>query len=181
MYVFFSRPHKHPDGTRTTGRLIWELFHKNVGRLGLILALINITLGLFLAVAPVAAWAVWFALLGTFVILYLAMEVRLQLGKKNTKTAAIPMKWFCKMYSCFWLQTHKKTHLFCDESLVPVHGLVPKHDNLTCCLTKFLAFYVNGIPHYNLLLWSVPKTLYYPFFDIIGLVSVQNSNLLQRA
>lgn len=63
-----------------------------MGRLGLILALINITLGLFLAVAPVAAWAVWFALLGTFVILYLAMEVRLQLGKKNTKTAAIPMK-----------------------------------------------------------------------------------------
>lgn len=92
MHVCFSRPHKHADGTRTTGRLIWELFHKNVGRLGLILALINITLGLFLAVAPVEAWAVWFALLVTFVILYVAMEIRLQLGKKNTKTAAFPMK-----------------------------------------------------------------------------------------
>jgi len=89
---FCSRPHKKADGTRTRGRFIWELFHKNVGRLGLILALINITLGLFLAVAPVEAWAVWFALLGTFVLLYLAMEVRLQLGKKSTKTAAFPMK-----------------------------------------------------------------------------------------
>ena len=88
----FSRPHKHADGTRTTGRFIWEIFHKNVGRICLILALINISLGLFLAVAPVEAWAVWFALLGTFVILYVVMEVRLQLGKKSTKTAAFPMK-----------------------------------------------------------------------------------------
>ena len=63
-----------------------------MGRLGLILALINITLGLFLAVAPVAAWAVWFALLGTFVIFYIVMEIRLQLSKKKTKTGAFPMK-----------------------------------------------------------------------------------------
>lgn len=180
MYVFFSRPHKHPDGTRTTGRLIWELFHKNVGRLGLILALINITLGLFLAVAPVAAWAVWFALLGTFVILYLAMEVRLQLGKKNTKTAAIPMKWFCKMYSCFWLQTQKNTFILWRKPST-CSWVSSKAWQSNLLLNKISSFYVNGIPHYNLLLWSVPKTLYYPFFDIIGLVSVQNSNLLQRA
>lgn len=113
MFVF-SRPHKHEDGTRTTGRFIWEIFHKNVGRLGLILALINITLGLFLAVAPVAAWAVWFALLGTFVILYVAMEVRLQLGKKNTKTAAFPMKWFSKLLFLI-------TNIRFNESLIPVY------------------------------------------------------------
>ena len=88
----FSRPHKHPDGTRSTGRVIWEYFHKNVGRLGLVLALINISLGLFLAVVPVAAWAVWFALLGTFAILYVVMEIRLQMSRRQTKTHAFPMK-----------------------------------------------------------------------------------------
>lgn len=86
------RPHKHPDGTKSTGRIIWELFHKNIGRVGLILALINITLGLFLAVAPVAAWAVWFALLGTFVIVYLVMEFRLKMSERKTKTVAFSMK-----------------------------------------------------------------------------------------
>ncbi|XP_058949636.2 uncharacterized protein [Pocillopora verrucosa] len=86
------RPHKHPDGSRSTGRVIWELVHKNIGRLGLILALINISLGLLLAVAPVAAWAVWFALLGTFVIAYLVMEFRLRMSQRTSKTVAMPMK-----------------------------------------------------------------------------------------
>lgn len=91
-HVSFRRPHKHPDGSRSTGRVIWELVHKNIGRLGLILALINISLGLLLAVAPVAAWAVWFALLGTFVIAYLVMEFRLRMSQRNSKTVAMPMK-----------------------------------------------------------------------------------------
>ena len=90
--LYCSRPHKHPDGTKSTGRFIWELFHKNIGRLGLILALINISLGLLLAVTPVGVWATWFALLGLFIILYVVMEIRLFMNKGKSNTVTLPMK-----------------------------------------------------------------------------------------
>ena len=90
--LYCSRPHKHPDGTKSTGRVIWELFHKNIGRLGLILALINISLGLLLAVTPVGAWATWFALLGLFIILYVVMEILLFMNKGKSNTVTLPMK-----------------------------------------------------------------------------------------
>ena len=90
--IYCSRPHKHPDGTKSTGRVIWELFHKNIGRLGLILALINISLGLLLAVTPVGVWATWFALLGLFIILYVVMEIHLFMNKGKSNTVTLPMK-----------------------------------------------------------------------------------------
>lgn len=90
--LYCSRPHKHPDGTKSTGRVIWELFHKNIGRLGLILALINISLGLLLAVTPVGVWATWFALLLLFIILYVVMEIRLFMNKGKSNTVTLPMK-----------------------------------------------------------------------------------------
>ena len=91
--VRFSRPHPTDEnGIKSKGRFVWEIFHKNLGRLGLILALINIGLGLLLAVVPTAVWAVWFALLGVFVIVYLVMEIRLQMTEKRAKSVTLPMK-----------------------------------------------------------------------------------------
>lgn len=90
--IYCSRPHKHPDGTKSTGRFIWELFHKNIGRLGLILALINISLGLLLAVTPLGVWATWFALLGLFIVLYVVMEIRLLMNRGKSNTVSLPMK-----------------------------------------------------------------------------------------
>ncbi|KXJ05884.1 Cytochrome b561 and DOMON domain-containing protein [Exaiptasia diaphana] len=78
----FFRPHKSPDGSRTLKRIIWEWYHKLAGRFALILALINICLGLFLDVVPVAAWAVWYAYLCVLCLLYVVMEIRLR--RKNS-------------------------------------------------------------------------------------------------
>lgn len=87
------RPHPTDEnGIKSKGRFIWEIFHKNAGRLALLLALINITLGFFLAVVPVAVWATWFAVFGLYVIVHIMMEIRFIMRDKRAKTVTIPMK-----------------------------------------------------------------------------------------
>jgi membrane protein implicated in regulation of membrane protease activity len=59
-------------------RMIWEIYHINAGRLALVLALINISLGVFLAVVPYTAWLIWFVMFALWVAVLIVMEVRLQ-------------------------------------------------------------------------------------------------------
>lgn len=58
----------------------------------MLLALINITLGFFLAVVPVAVWATWFAVFGLYVIVHIMMEIRFIMRDRRAKTVTIPMK-----------------------------------------------------------------------------------------
>jgi hypothetical protein len=53
------RPH---PGERL--RWAWELLHKGSGRLALLLAFVNISLGVFLVLSPPGVWITWFVLLG---------------------------------------------------------------------------------------------------------------------
>lgn len=64
-----------PQGERY--RVAWEWLHKSVGRVCLLLALANISLGVMFAVSPTAVWAVWFALLGCYVVAAAVLEALL--------------------------------------------------------------------------------------------------------
>ncbi|XP_048580915.1 uncharacterized protein LOC5512598 isoform X2 [Nematostella vectensis] len=86
------RPHKHRDGSPTRKRIIWEWCHKLLGRLALVLALINICLGLFLAVVPQVAWTVWYAVLGVFLVAYVVMELRIRCRRSPSEAVVIAMK-----------------------------------------------------------------------------------------
>eukprot|EP00117_Sycon_ciliatum_P029402 scpid58184/ scgid23421/ len=77
-----KRPHKEDPPTKT--RQHWEVFHKCGGRLFLILALINIFLGLYLVMAPAAVIIIWSVFFGLLVIAYAVFEYRLQ----HQRTAA---------------------------------------------------------------------------------------------
>lgn len=68
------RPHITPGKKPTIRRLIWSYFHIYAGRIALLLALLNITLGFFLILAPSYIWGIWFALLISLAILYIVFE-----------------------------------------------------------------------------------------------------------
>ena len=68
------RPHITPGKKPTIKRLIWSYFHIYAGRIALLLALLNITLGFFLILAPSYIWGIWFALLISLAILYIVFE-----------------------------------------------------------------------------------------------------------
>ena len=55
-------------------REIWSFFHKNLGRMALMAALINIALGLMMAVVVDAVWITYLVLLCCFSIVYLTLE-----------------------------------------------------------------------------------------------------------
>ncbi|KAI6650891.1 Cytochrome b561 and DOMON domain-containing protein [Oopsacas minuta] len=69
------RPHIEPGKKPTIKRLIWSYFHIYAGRFALLLAIINITLGLFLILAPDYIWGIWFAMLISYAILYIVFEI----------------------------------------------------------------------------------------------------------
>lgn len=69
------RPHFSKDEDKSTVRQIWEFIHKRLGRLALIFAQINISLGMFLAVVPTVVFAVWFGYLGVWLLLFFVMEI----------------------------------------------------------------------------------------------------------
>ena len=66
--------------------------HKLAGRAALLFALVNISLGVFMAVMPLAAWAAWFGLLGVLILLYIGMEIRLQVQTRRTVPVTFPMQ-----------------------------------------------------------------------------------------
>ena len=53
----------------------WRLGHRILGALVLALGLVNISLGVFLAVLPLAVWIIWFIYLGFLVLILLGMEI----------------------------------------------------------------------------------------------------------
>ena len=72
------RPHIEKGKKPSLKRLIWSYFHIYSGRFALILALINITLGLFLILAPTYIWSTWFAMLIALAMLYIIFEIAKQ-------------------------------------------------------------------------------------------------------
>lgn len=80
----FIRPHPGEPY-----RQIWSLFHKNLGRLALALALINITLGLYMALSSLVVYVLWYIFLSSFIVLYIVFEYTLQ-TRKRSKQADSP-------------------------------------------------------------------------------------------
>ena len=72
----FFRPHKHKGEPISVKRKRWELLHLTAGRIAILLAFVNIPLGLFMIVAPRGAWITWFVLFSIFMAVYVFMEVR---------------------------------------------------------------------------------------------------------
>lgn len=67
----FFRPHKGEKHRRP-----WEWLHKGSGRVALVLALVNITLGVVMIVPPDAVFWSWISWLIVIVIAYVVMESR---------------------------------------------------------------------------------------------------------
>lgn len=88
-----ARPHRPSEGEKTPlKRRIWELFHHNIGRVAVALALINISLGVFLALANTAVWALWFVYLIVVILVFVFFEL-LKIQVVHEKLAAIlPLK-----------------------------------------------------------------------------------------
>ena len=71
----FFRPHIKEGEKPKLRRIIWSYFHVYSGRIALILAIVNISLGFFLILAPSYIWGLWFAMLIGLAILYVVFEV----------------------------------------------------------------------------------------------------------
>lgn len=77
-------PHSRPSATKEgekkrLWRRVWEISHKFTGIIALLLAMINISLGLFLSVAPQIIWIAWFSFLGLLTITYIIAELCLRI------------------------------------------------------------------------------------------------------
>jgi hypothetical protein len=53
----------------------WRLIHRILGSIVLILGIINISLGVFLAVLPLAVWVIWYIYMSILVIVLIIMEI----------------------------------------------------------------------------------------------------------
>ena len=72
----FRRPHKPNLGeVKSIRRLVWEVIHKNLGRFTLVFAIVQISLGVFLAVAHTGVWATWFGYVCFLVLAYIVAEI----------------------------------------------------------------------------------------------------------
>lgn len=60
---------------KSGGESIWRTAHHILGGLILALGFVNISLGVFLAVLPLAVWICWFIWMGFFVLIIIGMEV----------------------------------------------------------------------------------------------------------
>ncbi|CAF0779763.1 unnamed protein product [Didymodactylos carnosus] len=66
----------------------WRLGHVGLGTLVLLLGLINISLGVFLAVLPMPVWIIWYIYLGLLVIILALLEIRRALTNLNKEGAS---------------------------------------------------------------------------------------------
>ena len=57
------------------GEGLWRIGHRIIGSLVLALGLVNISLGVFLAVLPLAVWIIWYIWLGFLVLLLVGFEI----------------------------------------------------------------------------------------------------------
>lgn len=86
------RPHKEKGERRTLKRKIWEAFHINIGRVALILAVVEISLGLLQAQSFIGHHIAWHVYVGVFLLAYIIMEVRLQMKRKSTGSNNVEMR-----------------------------------------------------------------------------------------
>jgi hypothetical protein len=64
----------------------WRLVHRILGSLVVALGLVNISLGVFLAVLPLPVWIIWYIYLGFLLLILVGMEiVKLMRGRGTTK------------------------------------------------------------------------------------------------
>ncbi len=57
------------------GEGAWRIIHRILGSLVLALGLINISLGVFLAVLPLPVWVVWYIYMAILIIIIFLMEI----------------------------------------------------------------------------------------------------------
>jgi hypothetical protein len=70
-----SRPTTYSSNDHWGGNGLWRAAHHILGALLLVLGLINICLGVFLAVLPLAVWIIWYIYFGFLVLLLIGMEI----------------------------------------------------------------------------------------------------------
>jgi len=66
------------------GEGAWRIIHRSLGSLVLALGLINISLGVFLAVLPLAVWVIWYIYMSILVIIIIALEIVAYLRRSGT-------------------------------------------------------------------------------------------------
>jgi len=64
----------------------WRIGHRILGSLVIALGLTNISLGVFLAVLPLAVWIIWYIYLGFLLLLLVGMEIVALLRGSGTST-----------------------------------------------------------------------------------------------
>ncbi|XP_041367382.1 uncharacterized protein LOC121381993 [Gigantopelta aegis] len=80
------RPHKLEMEQKTYRRRVWEAVHHFGGRSVLILALVNISLGVFIAVSIFLIWTLWFSYLAFLVGVYFLAEMLRGIRGRNRHT-----------------------------------------------------------------------------------------------
>jgi hypothetical protein len=63
------------DNDTWAGEGAWRIIHRLLGSLVLALGLINISLGVFLAVLPLPVWVIWYIYMSFLVLILIAMEI----------------------------------------------------------------------------------------------------------
>eukprot|EP00117_Sycon_ciliatum_P029084 scpid63705/ scgid0791/ Putative ferric-chelate reductase 1 homolog len=77
------RPHKG-EGEPPKKRVYWEYWHLWGGRLFLVLGAINISLGVYLILAPAAVIAIWFVIFAAWIVAFVVFEIKLQVLKRKS-------------------------------------------------------------------------------------------------
>lgn len=96
------------ENHRSVGENAWRLIHQLHGLLIIIIGLVNICLGVFLAVLPLPVWVVWYVYFGILVIVIFAVEIlacRRNYGNKKSYVNTLSSKIILinkngRFYSC---------------------------------------------------------------------------------
>lgn len=72
-----------------TGAGAWRIIHRILGALVLTLGLINVSLGVFLAVLPLPVWVTWYVYMSILVIVLVALEIMALIGRGNTSKGGL--------------------------------------------------------------------------------------------
>ncbi|XP_060068247.1 uncharacterized protein LOC132548400 [Ylistrum balloti] len=84
-----KRPEK--GEIKTLRRKIWEILHHFSGYIAIVLAVVNISLGLFFAIAKTEIWSLWYSYLALLLIFILIAEILCWVKKKEkTHSTVLP-------------------------------------------------------------------------------------------
>ena len=73
--LYCSRPRKKDENKTSRSRYFWELWHKSTGYFTVIAGLVNVTLGVFLIIPPLAVWIVWLCAILVWGIIFCVYEI----------------------------------------------------------------------------------------------------------